>query len=91
MKTYRKNDKYAVAINKDGKFFGLRESYSTTSPFTTDHPSNAKKVRPHREDEELQPAPYYFENSHRMRHWLEGYEMVWIEEDTSAIVVANTE
>ena len=73
---------YNSTINK---FFGLESDYATTSPIHVDHPYYAVKHIPYsfeNYDEyfsEIRPAPYYFENSSRMREWLEGFEMVVVE------------
>ena len=68
-----------VARNKAGKFFGLNQGIATTSVFECDHPYDAKKVFLWEKEDYNKPfreAPYYFENSSRMRSWLEGFEMV---------------
>lgn len=82
--TYQKTERFAVAMLSNGMFFGLNEDVSTTSPFFTDHPQYAYHVHPHNQDEPLRPAPYYFENSDRMRSWLEGCKMVWVTQQITA-------
>jgi hypothetical protein len=77
----QKKIKFLVAQNVNGMFLGLHESFATTSPFECDHPYDAKKVFPYGDDglTNIRPAPYYFENSDRMRNWLQGYKMVIVE------------
>ena len=85
MKPDRIRKKYSclVAYNSTTKkYFGLEESFAATSPLYLESPWKAKKIMPH----ELAPklftdikeAPYYFENSDRMRDWLKGFEMIKI-------------
>jgi predicted metalloenzyme YecM len=74
-----KEIKFLSAINNNGKYFGLRESPSSTSPFECDHPYDAYKHFPYGGFEKLEkimPATHYFENSSRMREWLKDYKMV---------------
>lgn len=77
-----KTVKCLVAIEvESGKFFNLIEEVRTTTPELVDHPYDAKKIFPHNEEEfeNPKPAPYYFENSYRMREWLKGFRMVCVE------------
>jgi len=72
-----------IAVNDNGDYFGLVERQHTTTPFITKDPLEAKKISIYNEDiSNLKPAPYYFENSDRMRYWLEGFYMVAIEIET---------
>ena len=72
------NKRVLIAVNSRGEFFGLREGRHTTSPFTTNDITKAKQIEPYDEKhlEDTGPATYYFENSDRMRGWLEGFKMV---------------
>lgn len=78
--TYRKTQKFLVAFREsDNKFFGLEETFATTSPRYVDHPVDAKLITPSSSDPEGVKEPaYYFENSSRMRGWLNGFRMVWV-------------
>jgi hypothetical protein len=74
---YTKQETYLVAVNADGKYFALRESYATTSPYVVDNPADAKLITIYNESI-IEDATYYFENSHRMRRWLDGFHMIKI-------------
>jgi hypothetical protein len=83
---YKKTERILVAVRSDGKFFGLQKGPATTSPFYTDHPVDAERVQPWmiQKDEPLRDAPYYFENSDRMRRWLKDCRMVWVNLEITA-------
>jgi hypothetical protein len=78
------NIRCLVAVNGDGKYFGLKETQHTTSPFVTDDPLEAKRFGVNSEDDLFNPheATYYFENSDRMRYWLKGFKAIPIEIST---------
>jgi hypothetical protein len=78
--------KFLCAYNpKTNKFFAFENDGRSTTPLQVDHPYYSEKIVPYsfqNEDEffkEVRPAPYYFENSSRMREWLSGFTMVLIE------------
>jgi hypothetical protein len=77
---YKKTQKFLVAFRQsDGKFFGLEESFAITQPHYVDHPADAKLISPSPADLlEAKEAPYYFENTARMRHWLKGFKMILV-------------
>lgn len=61
----------------DGKFFGMNETRHTTEPYYTDDPVKAHAITscfPHQCREPM-AATYYFENSTRMKSWLEDCVM----------------
>lgn len=68
----------------DGKYFCLHETFATTSPGYSDHPAWAKRIYPFDSSKPLGEATHYFESSDRMRRWLEGCVMVWIQLDIEA-------
>jgi hypothetical protein len=67
-------NKYLVAVSPDGKYFGLNESYATTSPYSTESAFDAELI-PYKDNSEIHYPTYYFENSNRMKDWLRGYKM----------------
>lgn len=73
---YEKTEHFLAAMRDDGKFLSLDESFATTSPGYVDHPADAKRIEIYSQTDKLEEAPYYFENSARMRHWLKGCKMV---------------
>lgn len=77
--------KFLCAYNPStNKFFALEEDFATTNPVHVDHPYWAEKHVPYSFQDpdkyfsDIHPAPYYFENSSRMREWLDGFVMVTI-------------
>jgi len=86
--------KFLCAYNPStNKFFGLESDFRTTNPIHVDHPYYAEKHIPYSFQDmneyfnNIHPAPYYFENSNRMREWLEGFEMVVVEMDINYRIV----
>lgn len=77
---------YAVAQhNETKKFFRFVHGTGACTTGHVDHPSDCAEgqYRPYDKEDRLKPlreAPYYFENSDRMRHWLKDHKMVWIQE-----------
>jgi hypothetical protein len=86
---YFATKRFLVAKNQEGKFLALLEGGATTSPHAVSHPAFAKHITPYvcAEYKSPKPAEYYFENSPRMRAWLEGYEMVEVEIEYTAKIV----
>lgn len=86
-KELKRDDKYLVAKYEDGTYLFLEETANTTSPCRVKNPFDATKKRPY--DLEIQPdyfvdikePAFYFENSSRMWHWLQGSKMVVVEEN----------
>ena len=80
MTRYEKIDRYLVARNADGLYFALDEDVATTTPNWVGNPIDAKLVTPHSVEDfnKPRPAPWYFENSDRMRRWLGTATMVAI-------------
>lgn len=70
----------------DSKFLFLEETFSTTTPYFVDEPELATRKIPYNENDFSHPhdAPYYFENSERMRNWLKDCVMVAFEITTTA-------
>ena len=98
MKRETRTIEYLVAMNGEGKFFTLQFDCETTTPGITDNLIDAYAVHPPKDivcesgrtikldDGIIHPAPYYFENSDRMRRWLEGFRMVRVTETIEAWV-----
>jgi len=79
---------------KDGKFLRLFETQHTANFDFVDDPALAKRVILSDDSfvggqpSNIQPAPYYFENSHRARNaWLVDCEMVPYEVTTEVVAI----
>ena len=82
--TYELAEKYLVAMFSDGTFLYLEETPATTTPLRVKTPMEATKKRPYISEKDfftnIRESSYYFEDSPRMRSWLEGSNMVVIKE-----------
>lgn len=84
MINYNKIETVLVAQRKDGKFLYLECEPATTTPHYIDNPIDATHVKPRHGIDKVHDAPYYFENSTRMRDWLKDCEMIRMEIRTEA-------
>ncbi len=85
MLNYKKTEGVLVAQKKDGKFLYLEFSPGATTPHYVDNPIDATYIKPHDIDV-IHDAPYYFENSPRMRDWLKDCKMVRMGICTKAVL-----
>ena len=83
--------KRALVATRAGKFFCLEQTFSTTTPSWSDDPFDAKWITPYdpAEFELPKEATYYFENSGRMKYWLQGATMVEVVFDITAHVIGR--
>ncbi len=79
MANYTKTKTVLVAKKEDGTFLFLDCAPGTTTPHYVDNPIDATYIEPGTGFEKIHNAPYYFENSSRMRDWLQGCKMVVME------------
>lgn len=81
--TFTKKERF-LAAERDGKFFSFDPGTHTCSFSWIENPTQVFTKVPYT-GATIHEPPYYFENSARMRGWLEGSKMIVVESESTTI------